>query len=203
MSVGSLIARLIEAGTPADLVADVAMELARASAAQEIIETRRAKDRERKRDSAPRNSAESEESAEIQTGPLPLDKSPQTPKINPHPAPTGYDIAPTRKADPWKAIPEGVSQQAWTGLLANRRAKKSANSPHAYSLICGKLKELAEAGYPPGEMVDLAVERGWTTVFEPKEHRNGNRPQTSNDPTYIRDPVLRDLASRGSYPGVG
>lgn len=43
----TLLARLIAAGTPADLVAEVALELARAQAAQEAIERRRANDRER------------------------------------------------------------------------------------------------------------------------------------------------------------
>ena len=42
-----LLARLIEAGTPAALVAEVAMLAARADAAGEQIEGRRAKDRER------------------------------------------------------------------------------------------------------------------------------------------------------------
>lgn len=85
----AIIARLIEAGTPAALVAEVAMELGRAQMAIEIIEGRRAKDRERKR--IPRNSTESEEStesAEFQTDPS-LDKTaPQTPqKTKPNPSP--------------------------------------------------------------------------------------------------------------------
>jgi hypothetical protein len=43
-----LIARLIEAGTPADLVAEVAMELATANASAEALEKRRKHERERK-----------------------------------------------------------------------------------------------------------------------------------------------------------
>jgi hypothetical protein len=65
-----LIARLIEAGTPAALVAEVATELARAQASVEVLETRKAKDRERKRSKefrgTPRNS---KESAEFQESP--------------------------------------------------------------------------------------------------------------------------------------
>lgn len=45
----SLIQRLVEAGTPADLIADIAVELAKADANQQAIETRRTKDRERQR----------------------------------------------------------------------------------------------------------------------------------------------------------
>jgi len=44
-----LIRRLVEAGTPADIIADVAAELARGEAARAALEERRAKDAERKR----------------------------------------------------------------------------------------------------------------------------------------------------------
>jgi len=43
----SLLARLIEAGTPADLVAEVALEIARAQAAREAIESRDTSSRNR------------------------------------------------------------------------------------------------------------------------------------------------------------
>jgi 5-methylcytosine-specific restriction endonuclease McrA len=42
-----LLKRLIEAGTPAELIAEVAMLAARADADRELIESRRAKDRDR------------------------------------------------------------------------------------------------------------------------------------------------------------
>jgi hypothetical protein len=80
----ALLAKLIEAGTPADLVAEVAAEMGRAQAIQEQVERRRAKDRARK---VPRNSTESEESAEFQqkgfpeVSPAPLPN--QSQKISP------------------------------------------------------------------------------------------------------------------------
>jgi hypothetical protein len=75
--ISALLARLIESGTPAELVAEVAMELARAEAIQEQAERRKAKDRERKR--LPRNSEESTETTEFQSKGFPLEVSPQTP----------------------------------------------------------------------------------------------------------------------------
>jgi hypothetical protein len=45
----ALLAKLIEAGTPADLIAEVAVELARAQATQETLDHKRAKDAERQR----------------------------------------------------------------------------------------------------------------------------------------------------------
>jgi hypothetical protein len=63
----ALLTKLLEAGTPVELIAEVAMELGRAQAAAELLEQRRAKDRKRKR--FPRNSAESVESAETHAPP--------------------------------------------------------------------------------------------------------------------------------------
>jgi hypothetical protein len=86
-----LITKLIEAGTPPALVAEVAMELARAEAATEALESRKAKDRQRKR--VPRNSGNSTEGAEIHESPSPLspplkstpDPEKITPPISPQP----------------------------------------------------------------------------------------------------------------------
>jgi hypothetical protein len=77
-----LLEKLIDAGTPAALVAEVAMQLARAEALQQAAEQRKAKDRERKR--VPRNSTESEEGAEIPEK-VSLEVSPHTPLPKPFP----------------------------------------------------------------------------------------------------------------------
>lgn len=99
MQISALIEKLIEAGTPAALVAEVAIELAKAEAATQLLESRRSKDRERKRATppVPRNSTESSETPEFQEPP---DKERfQTSKeINPIPPspPTGAQT-PTAK----------------------------------------------------------------------------------------------------------
>lgn len=69
--------------------------------------------------------------------------------------------------------PDGVSAEQWENLMACRKAKRAAMTDGAYFQICRKLKEGADAGWPPGELVDRAVERGWTTVFIPQEAPNG------------------------------
>jgi hypothetical protein len=81
-----LIRRMVEAGTPADIIADVALALAEAAAAARTLEQRRAKDRARK--TVPGNSTESEENAETSeihgTPSTPAPSFPQTPN-QPHP----------------------------------------------------------------------------------------------------------------------
>lgn len=60
--------------------------------------------------------------------------------------------------------PPGVPDETWADFLKSPKRKKAGMSPTAYAGICNNLNDLAEHGYPPGAMIALAVERGWTTV---------------------------------------
>lgn len=60
--------------------------------------------------------------------------------------------------------PAGVPEPAWLDFLNSPKRRKAGMSGTAYAGICNNLKLLAEHGFPPGEMIALAVERGWTTV---------------------------------------
>lgn len=95
-----------------------------------------------------------------------------TPPISPLP-PIGARAKLTRLGPP-----EGVSAEQFTAF---RQQRKKTLTDHAYTLLCNKLKALAEAGYPPGDMIDLAIERGWETVFEPKGNDNGYKKSTGGD----------------------
>jgi hypothetical protein len=73
--------------------------------------------------------------------------------------------------------PEGISPEQWQAF---RKQRKKPLNERSYTLVCNKLTELAEAGWPPGEMIDLAIERGWETVFAP---RNFGNERADNNPT--------------------
>jgi hypothetical protein len=96
-----LLKRLADAGTPMDLIMEVAETLAEARAAERLLDRRREKDRIRKRNS--KDSAEIVETAEIQDG-VSLDKeTPQTPKeIKPIPC-----VRETRARLGYHRLPEG------------------------------------------------------------------------------------------------
>lgn len=180
-----LLARLIAAGTPADLVADVAMALAEANAAAAALERRRAGDRKRQAESRAARSAQSQNVTEchvtgcdITDEPAPSPpppNPPQTPQTPPPPRPHPEGIPRARKAAAFPA-PAGVTDEQWTGFVRQRRKPLTER---AYALLGRKLAELAEAGWPPGDMIDLATERGWETVFAPKDHRNGSNGKPS------------------------
>jgi hypothetical protein len=176
---GDLLNRLAAAGTPMDLIMEVAETLAEARAAERLLERRREKDRLRKRHSAESvESAEALEIAESAETPSPqsppLKSTPDPVKITPPLTPQPIDSR--ARATPLFPPPTGVEAGQWRAF---RQQRKKALTDRAYLMICNKLTALAEAGWPPGEMIDLAIERGWETVFEPKDQGNGTANRTN------------------------
>jgi hypothetical protein len=193
-----LLTKLIEAGTPAALVAEVAMELAKASASSSG-EKRPSKAALRQRAYRERHNSQQNETNngdvtkcdagdEPVTEVLSLDKSPQTPKIKPNPV----DDIPARKA--W-ACPDGVNPRHWADFLANRKQKKLAKTETAY---LGQLRELAKftsAEWPPGRIMQRVAELGWGGIYDPRTssgHGNGQRSsQNGRYEHQMRDHVLQ------------
>lgn len=101
--------------------------------------------------------------------------------------------------------PPGVSLDQWKGFVQHRRQHKKGGplNERAYLLLCNKLQTLAEDGHPPGTMIDLAIERGWITVFAPQEQRNSNNGSGNRnggfEGDHMRDPVL-GLFAQGIDP---
>jgi hypothetical protein len=186
----SLLARLIEAGTPADLVAEVARELARAEVAQEAIATRRAADRERQQ--RRRDNVTSRDIADV-TGAIPLSRPPNENKSNP-PTHTPGDISTrARKAEPFPKPEWCESSQVWTDLKANRKAKRLPNTPTAYSQFLRDIEQWVDDEWPPGRLLEAIVARGWASArYDPRENQPNGRPT----PT----PSVSSNAGRGQRP---
>lgn len=116
------------------------------------------------------------------------------------PKPSGTVISGKAKASPQCArakfaAPDGVSSDQWKAF---RQQRKKALNDRSYTLLCNKLRDLAEDGYPPGEMIDLATERGWETVFKPRDSRN-DRP--SQQPA-SRNTAAFEYSMRGIDPSA-
>lgn len=171
----ALVAKLIQAGTPAELVAEVAMELARAEAASEILERRRMKDRERKRD-VPRISAESTENAEtaeIQPK-VSFDK-----ETSPRPPKEIKTIPCEREPRAW-ALPAGVSLQVWTDFLSNRKRKKLGQTETAWKSFNDDLSRVsAQTGIPPPELIRQCTAKGWGAIYDPRDQANERHGKTN------------------------
>lgn len=62
------------------------------------------------------------------------------------------------------SAPPNVPDEVWRDFLNSPKRRKAGMNATAYAGIKANLVILAEHGFPPGEMIALAVERGWTTV---------------------------------------
>jgi len=148
-----LIRRMIEAGTPADIIADVAAELARGEAARELIEGRRAKDRERKGKGTfrgiPRNSAEDAESAEC---PPLEERSPTPPKTqSPQSSPPSGVRTTNARA---KTGVDGRSAEEWFDDFWAAYPKRAGSNPR--KLASKRFIAAINAGYHPQAIIDGA-----------------------------------------------
>jgi hypothetical protein len=187
-----LLQRLIEAGTPGHLVAEVAKELARAEVEREAIEARRAADRERQ--ARRRGNVTSRDTADV-TGATPFPAPPNENNLTP-PTHTPEKQTPRARGTTipvdWKPKPFGV------GTVAR-------------SIV---------DGWPPGSIDEQAehfashhrakgtVSKDWhdswsTWVHNSKRFKgssNGQSPQR-NGPASTIDAVQRAIELTGGSPG--
>lgn len=72
-------------------------------------------------------------------------------------------------------VPGWVPLQDWNDWLEVRRKKRVPETDRALQLAVNRLTEFQNRGHPPGKVLQLAIERGWTGLFEPREQvTNGN-----------------------------
>lgn len=161
-----LLQRLAEAGTPMSLIMEVAETLADAKAAERLLEKRRAKDRDRKREN-PRISTEPLENAETVETPAPL----SPPKVSPAPPTNTPPISPTPRAQApilvkGIGLPDFIPKEPWMAFVRMRKSiPKVPFTEDAARGAIRKVEKLAGEGYCPAKLLWKAVDQGWRGVF--------------------------------------
>lgn len=192
----NLLARLIEAGTPADLISEVAMLLAE----RKVLENRRKNERERKAKSR-RDSDECHVTSREGTGQdgttedSPLSRPPNDNNSNP-PTHTPVNKPRARKAD--FVLPSNIPAEAWDGWLEMRKKIGKPPTDHAKTLAVAELDKLAADGWPPGDVLNHCTLNAYQGIFPPKDRKNANRNSST---TGNRSPdgwgtVLREVGGR-------
>jgi hypothetical protein len=69
-------------------------------------------------------------------------------------------------------LPDWVPAEAWAGWIEMRQRAGKAPTDRAMQLAIGKLKELADDGHPPGDVLDQSTLRQWTGFFPIKDNRH-------------------------------
>lgn len=183
-----LIARLIASGTPAGLVAEVAMELGRAQGERDALERRRASDRERQQAKRAADKVDchvtSRDVTVVTNGDaIPPKNPPQTPhKITPvynnPPTPQGgevVDLAGKPIREPRKprnreaefVLPPQIPAEPWDGWVAMRTRIRKPLTEQAKRLAAEKLLGLVAKGHSAAEILNNSTMNGWQGLFEP------------------------------------
>lgn len=179
MSLAALARQMHEAGTPMEgiLLALEAVEARDNEAADRRAKTaaRKQAQRDRERDSHVTVTGHDADNHDQNPS---LDKSPQTPKINPNPGVHTHD-APARRAATWPC-PEGVDPTHWRDFLTNRKHKRCAVTETARLGVMRSLADIADDEWPPGRLVEHAAAKGWASINDPRENagpRNARQQQ--------------------------
>ncbi len=196
----SLLARLIEAGTPADLIEEVAMMIAEKRAADRAVEDARAKARERQARKRERDQSRDVTEChvtECDGEATPLSAPPNDIYSNPpHLSPNSQTGA--RDAFP---CPEWCEPAVWADLKRNRKAKRLANTATAHSQFLRDIAKLATDEWPPGEVVRDIAARGWGGAYDPRNATNDRKPRNDRPAPSNRNTAELALAKLGMAGG--
>ena len=66
-------------------------------------------------------------------------------------------------------LPEWLDLDIWNDFREHRKKLRKPMTPKAEQIMVAKLEDMKANGYNPRHLLITAIERGWLTVFEPKE----------------------------------
>jgi hypothetical protein len=69
----------------------------------------------------------------------------------------------------------GVSHETWQDFETHRKKLRKPMTDRARTEIFAKLEKFKQQGFSPHELLSTAIERGWLTVFEPRQHETTSR----------------------------
>tara|TARA_R100000781_G_scaffold23874_1_gene17568 strand:- start:751 stop:1104 length:354 start_codon:yes stop_codon:yes gene_type:complete len=85
------------------------------------------------------------------------------------------------KIDKWQqqiqlATSTWLDAERWGEFQSHRKSidRGKKMTPYAEWLIIRKLLRFKEEGYDPNELIDIAIERGWKSIFVPQDMKRGN-----------------------------
>lgn len=104
-------------------------------------------------------------------------------------------------------FPDWLDKDLWRDFREHRRKLRKPMTDRAEALLVERLAKYKEEGYNPTNLLKTAIERGWLTVYKPKD-RNGTpippQAQMVHCPGCHQEPSLeRVRAEGGKCPACG
>jgi hypothetical protein len=155
-------------------VAEMEAEMRAAAANDPVAEKRRAYDRARKAAKAAerKSGGNPVEITEIQDSPLSL--SPNENNSNPH---THTPEHKPRARKGGFVLPDKIPEAEWAAYVEMRQRIRKPMTDHAKGLAVAELFKLAEAGWPPGDVLNHSTMNSYQGLFPPKDRKNDRSPQ--------------------------
>lgn len=117
--------------------------------------------------------------------------------------PNGVDIPCAREAEPFPC-PDWCDPEVWRDLKHNRKQKRLANTATAHRSFLAKVEELAEDGWPPGEVVRQIAAKGWGGAYDPRDnHKNQGNQRNGASGGSSGDGAIAELERRRAARSVG
>ncbi len=106
-------------------------------------------------------------------------------------------------------LPDFIDPETWKAFKTHRVQIKRRMTLHAEKLIINKLIKFKEAGHDPNAIINLSIENGWISVFEPKREIGASTtPSKSFDTSQYGEPDPEKTAAnlkkvRETLGGIG
>lgn len=94
-------------------------------------------------------------------------------------------------------IPDWIPAEQWAGFVAMRKRQGKPLEDRALELAIKELRKLAEAGHPPGDVLDQSTLKSWLGLFPIKDQQNGQPKYPNNRGGSTRDAAQLALARMG------
>jgi len=104
-----------------------------------------------------------------------------------------------RAASPAFVPPSDIPEAEWEGYEEMRRRIGKPMTPKARDLAIKKLREFAESGFPPGEVLNNSIFNSWQGLFAPKDLRNDPVQRNRGTAPQSRDGFLNALNEMSGY----
>lgn len=104
-----------------------------------------------------------------------------------------------RVASPAFVPPSDIPEAEWDGYEEMRRRIGKPMTAKARDLAIGKLRKLADAGFPPGDVLNNSILNSWQGLFPPKEDRHEPVQRHRGTASQSRDGFLNALNEMSGY----
>lgn len=101
-----------------------------------------------------------------------------------------------KKSEPF-VLPDWVPAEQWAAFASMRQTIRKPMTDYAKKLVVTELRKLADAGYPPGAVLDQSTRNDWQDVYKIKDRDNGQQRQSGNRGGSTRDAAQLALARMG------